>query len=215
MRIFSFLGPFAFDGCFWWGLAGRLPANEDYTYKPSEYVTVVHGRPPDRAYAVAAHGDDPLSYEHFHLYLMDGKTGKKIGPLEEAKDLVDTGAGAYTAKWSADSREVAISYRQDRHQGVTIRYRIDKGCAFLLSGPTEDRQAEVRPTPQPSDGPSLNGLHGQTMIYQLNSSFLRSLRASRRALLCLFSCAVGIVPTVQAAVREACALRPEPADDVS
>ena len=140
MRVASFLRPFTIAGCFWWCLTGCLLASEVYTYKPGEYVTVVHGRSPDGAYAVAAHGDDYLGYEHFHLYLMDGKTGKKIGPLEEAaKDPVDTGAGAYMAKWSADSREVAISYRQDRHLGVTIRYRIDKGRAFLLSGSTEER----------------------------------------------------------------------------
>ncbi len=140
MRIISCLRPFAVAGCLWWGLTGHLSASEDYTYKSGEYVTVVHGRSPDGAYAVAAHGDEPLGYEHFHLYLMNGQTGKKIGPLEEAaKDPVDTGAGAYTARWSADSKEVALTYRQERHLTVTIRYRIDKGRAFLLSGPTEAR----------------------------------------------------------------------------
>ena len=140
MHIASSFRSLAIAGCLWGCLAARVSATENYTYKAGEYVTIMRGRSPDGAYSVATHGDGYLGYEHFRLYLMNGQTGKKIGPLEEAaKDPVDTGATAYEARWSADSTEVALTYRQDRHTTVTIRYRIDKGRAFLLSGPTEDR----------------------------------------------------------------------------
>ena len=110
MRIISFFRLVAITGGLWWDLSGSLSASVVYTYKPGEYATIVHGRSPDGTYAVAAHGDDPLGYAHFYLYLMNDQTGKKIGPLEEAaKDPVDTGAAAYKARWSADSKEVAIS----------------------------------------------------------------------------------------------------------
>ena len=45
-------------------------------------------------------------------------TGKKIGPLEEIKDNLDTGADAFYAKWSSDSKEVAIRYRIDRREAL-------------------------------------------------------------------------------------------------
>ena len=99
---------------------------------------MVDGRSPDGKYAIATHGDGDLKYEHFHVYLMDARTGKKIGPLEEtAKDLLDTGADAYYAKWSTDSSEVSITYRADRHVAVKITYLIAKGRAFRTKEPTE------------------------------------------------------------------------------
>ena len=107
-------------------------------YKPGEYVTITNGKSPDGNYAIAAHGEGDLGDDNFHLYLMDGKTGHKIGPLEEIKDPLDTGAEAFTAKWSADSKEVAISYRVDRHEMVVIRYRIGNRRAVRLSGPTKE-----------------------------------------------------------------------------
>ena len=87
--------------------------------------------------SIAAHGGGELGYDNFHIYLMNGATGKKIGPLEEIKDTLDTGADAFYAKWSANSKEVAIRYRIDRHEAVEVRYRIDKGRAFLLKGPSK------------------------------------------------------------------------------
>jgi len=55
-------------------------ATSNYTYKPGEYVTIVDGRSPDGQYLIAAHGEGAHGYEHFHLYLMNAKTGKPIGP---------------------------------------------------------------------------------------------------------------------------------------
>jgi hypothetical protein len=112
-------------------------ATSNYTYKPDEYVAVVNGRSPNGQYSIAAHGQGNFGYDHFYIYLMHAKTGKPIGPLEQIKDTLDTGADAFYAHWSADSRQVSITYRVDRHTAVKISYRIENGRAYLISGPTE------------------------------------------------------------------------------
>lgn len=118
-------------------LACTALATSNYEYKPGEYVAISNGKSPSGEYSIAAHGEGELGDENFHLYLMDARTGKKIGPLEEVKDTLDTGADAFTAKWSSDSSEVSISYRVDRHEMVTIRYLIEDRRAHRISGPTK------------------------------------------------------------------------------
>ena len=83
-------------------------ATSTYEYKPGEYVVITDGKSPNGEHSIAAHGEGEYGDENFHLYLMDAKSGKRIGPLEEVKDTLDTGADAFTAKWSADSSEVSI-----------------------------------------------------------------------------------------------------------
>jgi hypothetical protein len=117
--------------------AGSAFATSNYEYKPDEYVVIANGKSPNGEYSIAAHGEGEYGDENFHLYLMDAKTGKKIGPLEEVKDTLDTGADAFTAQWSADSHEVSISYRVDRHEMVTIRYSVENRRAHRVSGPTK------------------------------------------------------------------------------
>ena len=112
-------------------------ATSNYSYKPDEYVVIVDGRSPDGRYAIASHGDGEFGYDNFHLYLMDGTTGKKIGPLEEIKDTLDTGSDAFYAKWSADSSQVSITYRVDRHVAVMIGYRIANRRAYRIVGPKQ------------------------------------------------------------------------------
>jgi hypothetical protein len=112
-------------------------ATANYEYKPGEYVTVTNGRSPDGRYAIATHGEGDMGYDNWHVYLMDAQTGKKIGPLEEIRDPLDTAADAYVAKWSPDSSKVALNYRADRHVAVTIVYRIANRRAYLVSGPTQ------------------------------------------------------------------------------
>jgi len=112
-------------------------ATSNYEYKPGEYVTITNGISPDGRFAIATHGEGDLGYDNWHVYLMDARTGKKIGPLEEITDPLDTAAEAYVAKWSSDSSKVAITYRADRHVAVTIVYRIANRRAYLLSGPTQ------------------------------------------------------------------------------
>ena len=112
-------------------------ATANYTYKPDEYVTVTDRTSPDCRYSIATHGDGDLGYDNWHVYLMDALTGKKIGPLEEIKDPLDTAATAYYAEWAPDSSRVAITYRADRHIAVTIVYRIANRRAYLVSGPKQ------------------------------------------------------------------------------
>ena len=119
-------------------LSPLAQATSNYAYKPDEYVVITGGLSPDGQYSIATHGEGELGYGNFHVYLMKAKTGKKIGPLEEIKDNLDTGADAFRAQWSADSRQVLIRYRIDRHVTVAIRYGIEKGHAYRISGPTKN-----------------------------------------------------------------------------
>src|ERR1700676_3081596 len=106
-------------------------ATANFEYKPWKYVTVTNGRSPDRRYAIATHGEGDLGYDNWHVYLMDAQTGRKIGPLEEITDPLDTAADAYAAKWSPYSTKVAVTYRAERHIAVTIVYRIANRRAYL------------------------------------------------------------------------------------
>lgn len=92
----------------------------------------------DRDLALTCNLHAQVIPDSVHLYLMDGKTGKKIGPLEEVQDMLDTAADAFIAEWSADSRQVAITYRIERRESATIRYRIENGRARRLSGPGKE-----------------------------------------------------------------------------
>ncbi len=112
-------------------------ATSNREYGPNEYVVIEGGLSPDHKYSIAAHGGGELGYDHFHIYLMNAVTGKKIGPLEEIKDTLDTGADAFYAKWSANSTEVAIRYRIDRREALEVRYRIGNGRAVLVKGPSK------------------------------------------------------------------------------
>lgn len=106
-------------------------ATFNYEYGSDEYVTISNGISPDRKLAIAAHGEGDMGYDHFHLYLFDAAGGKKIGPLEEIVEGLDTGAGAYGAKWSKDSSEVTIVYQVDRHAPLkSMTYRLSKGRAI-------------------------------------------------------------------------------------
>jgi hypothetical protein len=82
-------------------------------------------------------GEGELGDENFHLYLMDAGSWKKVAVLDEVKDTLDTGADAFYAKWSADSLEVSIRYRVDRHEALMVRYRIQGDQAQLIGGPTK------------------------------------------------------------------------------
>ena len=112
-------------------------ATSNREYGPNEYVVIDGGLSPDGKYSIAAHGEGELGYDNFHIYLMNAITGKKIGPLEEIRETLDTGADAFYAKWSAHSTEVSIRYRIDRREALEVRYRIGKGRAYLIQGPSK------------------------------------------------------------------------------
>lgn len=136
-------------------LAPLAKATSDYFYKPGEFVTVKHGHSPDGAYSIAGHGPGENGGDDFKVYLMDAKTGKKIGPLTEITDGLwqDTAPLAYHASWSADSHFVTISYRSDRHTISLIKYRIENRRAFRVKGPSPatDREAGELGWPDPDN----------------------------------------------------------------
>ena len=93
---------------------------------------------------MSAHGGGELGYDNFHLYLTDANTGKKIGPLEEVKETLDTGADAFAAKWSKDSQQVIIVYRVDRHEPLkAISYRITGRRARHIKGPFDVKSEDL------------------------------------------------------------------------
>jgi len=117
-------------------------ATDNYAYGADEYVTVARGLSPDGKFAITAHGGGEDGYDHFHIYLTDARTGKKIGPLEEISKILDTGAGSYAAKWSADSRKVTIVWRWSRHDPfLSITYRIEGRRAIPLTKAPVDSDA--------------------------------------------------------------------------
>jgi hypothetical protein len=86
-----------------------------------------------------------LGYNNFHLYFFDAATGKKIGVLEEVKDNLDTGAGAIGAQWSKDSRFVTITFRIDRREFASVRYRIGKRPGLFPEKPLNELGLPVFP----------------------------------------------------------------------
>jgi hypothetical protein len=119
-------------------------ATSNYEYGPDEYVTVSNGISPDGKFAITAHGRGELGYDDFHLYLTDAITGKKIGPLEEITETLDTGADAFAARWSKDSQQVTIVYRVDRHAPLkAISYRIVGRRAQRIKGPFDVKSDEL------------------------------------------------------------------------
>jgi hypothetical protein len=117
-------------------------ATSNYDYGADEYVTINNGVSPDRKFAITAHGEGEMGYDHFHLYLFDATTSKRIGPLEEIVDTLDTGAGAFAAKWATDSSEVAIIYRISRHAPQKVMaYRLRNRRAI----PVTKEPIDVKP----------------------------------------------------------------------
>lgn len=111
-------------------------ATSNYEYGPDEYVTVMKGLSPDGKIAITAHGRGQLGDENFHLYLTDTATGKKIGPLEEITEFLDTDANKFAAQWSSDGQEVTLVWRVDRHEPLkAISYRVTGRQARKIKGP--------------------------------------------------------------------------------
>ena len=119
-------------------------ATSNYDYGSDEYVTIAKGISPDSKYAITAHGEGEGGYDNFHIFLTDAVTGRKVGPLEEIAETLDTGAGAFCANWSADSQRVVIIYRVDRHEPLkAVSYNIAKKRAFLIKGPVDATEEQT------------------------------------------------------------------------
>jgi hypothetical protein len=119
-------------------------ATSTYHYGADEYVTIASGISPNGEYAITAHGEGEEGSDNFHIFLTDAASGKKIGPLTEISEWLDTGADAFCAKWSEDSTTVTIVYRWvDRKTFKAISYRINKGRARRLKGPYNVKEPEL------------------------------------------------------------------------
>jgi hypothetical protein len=124
--------------------ASLAVATSNYEYGPDEYVTIANGISPNGKYAITGHGGGELGYDNFHLYLTDAISGKNIGPFEEVADTLDTGADAFSAKWSTDSQQVIIIYRVDRHAPLkAVSYGIADRRARRIKGPFDVKNDEL------------------------------------------------------------------------
>jgi hypothetical protein len=116
-------------------------ATSNYQYGRDEYVTIANGISPNGKYAIIAHGEGEYGDDNFHIYLTDAVTGKKIGPLEEIVETLDTGADAFCAKRSQD---VVIVYRVDRHAPLkAVSYHISNRRARRIKGPYDVKSNEL------------------------------------------------------------------------
>jgi hypothetical protein len=108
-------------------------ATSVYDYKPKEYVIVDGGLAPNKHLAIAANG-----YGGFHVYLMAEPAHTPIAALASIDNdaILDTGAGAYHAVWSPDSRHVAVHFRSDRHVLTMLLYEIRGGRPHLTDTPS-------------------------------------------------------------------------------
>jgi hypothetical protein len=113
-------------------------ATSNYNYGVDEYVTIIDGLSPDGKHAITAHGEGDLGYQNFHIFLTNAVTGKKVGPLEEIVETLDTGAESFCALWSKDSQRVTIFYRVSRHEPIKeVSYRLARARAFVIKGPAD------------------------------------------------------------------------------
>lgn len=130
--------------CFFVFGAAIARATSNYDYGADEYVTIAKGISPNGQYAVTAHGGGEGGYDNFHIFLTNAVTGRKIGPLEEIVDTLDTGADSFCAKWSGDSQQVVIFYRISRHEPLrAVSYHIAKARAFLIKGPANATEQQT------------------------------------------------------------------------
>ena len=129
----------------------------NYNYGADEYVTTIKGTSPDGHYAITAHGGGDLGYDHFHIFLTNAITGRKIGPLEEITGTLDTGADAFCARWSEDSQSVLIIYRIDRHAPLkAVSYHIGNAKGYTRAESHSRHVGEHQFTAVASSHPSVS-----------------------------------------------------------
>lgn len=116
-------------------LATSSSSRETTRYRKQAFLEVNGGRSPDGRYSIAAHGEGDFGTDNFHLYLM-GERGRKIGPLEEVKEIYSNAPSDFTASWSPNSHFVTLTYRELRNREALLVYRVERGRAFPVTGPT-------------------------------------------------------------------------------
>ena len=119
-------------------LCSPARATSEYEYAKGEDVVIDGGLAPSGRLSLATHGEGPSGNEKFHLYLMAEPKHHRIAALDDinSEDILDSGPNAFHASWAPDSRHAAVSFRTDRHVIVTMLYRIERGRAVPIGGPS-------------------------------------------------------------------------------
>src|ERR1700759_1019925 len=110
-------------------------ATSEYRYGKNEYVVIRDGLAPNKQLAVAAHGWGENNDDAFHIWLMTEPAHRRLVPLANIKDALDSAADAFHAFWSKDSRHVGVAFRSSRHEVTLNLYRIDGRRAHEIAAP--------------------------------------------------------------------------------
>jgi hypothetical protein len=113
-------------------------ATTEYEYAKGEDVVIDSGLAPNGRLSLASHGEGASGNEQFHIYLMAEPVHRRIAVLDDiaSKDILDSGPTAFSAGWAPDSRHAAVAFRTDRHVMITMLYRIERGRAIGIGGPS-------------------------------------------------------------------------------
>jgi hypothetical protein len=118
--------------------AAPATATSEYEYAKGEDVVIDGGMAPNRRLSLASHGEGPSGNDKFHVYLMAEPSHRRITALDDitSHDILDSGPTAFHASWALDSRHAAVAFRPDRHVIITLLYRIERGRAVEIGGPS-------------------------------------------------------------------------------
>lgn len=128
-------------------------ATDSHDYARGEYAIVRDGLSPDKHLSLASHGDGDGGNDHFHVWLMAEPAHRKIAALADIgpDNILDTGPDAYYAFWSADSRNVAVTFRSERHVVEVSLYHVENRRAHPVSGPSLFRDVTSRDVVEDDD----------------------------------------------------------------
>lgn len=111
----------------------RTFATADWRYQVGQFVPIENGLSPNQAYTIAAHENESGS---FGIFLVNARTKKNLGPLQEVTEFFDTAPAAFHAEWAPDSRHLAIWFRVHRHLNRLAIYRVENDRAYSIAGPS-------------------------------------------------------------------------------
>jgi hypothetical protein len=108
-------------------------ATADWRFQLGQFVPIENGLSPSRGYTIAAHEDERGA---FGIFLVNARTKKTLGSLQEVAEFFDTAPAAFHAEWAPDSRHFAIWYRVHRHLNRLAIYRVENDRAYAVTGPS-------------------------------------------------------------------------------
>ncbi|MDA9526195.1 hypothetical protein XI06_39130 [Bradyrhizobium sp. CCBAU 11434] len=128
-------------------------ATSEHQYGKNEYAIILGGKAPNGKLSVAAHGGGETGSDGFRIYLMAEPAHRKLMTLDDINDdnILDSAPDAFHAAWSADSRDVAVSFRSERHIVTLNIYSVDGARAKLLDGPDLFRDVTGRTVDRVND----------------------------------------------------------------